>query len=244
MNRGSAARRGAGIRALGSILLALFTPCLGFAQHGDDTGQAPPPKPGPGRLTVQVLADPPDASVEGIAIALYALAPDGTPGLANGETDETGRFVFTGISNDPGIVYLVGVRFGEIPFGERVAFAKGTTDAEINIPVSRPTERVTGVRIEELRTRIDWMGDRLVISEVMLLVSEGPRVIQLPDSVEGRALFTRPLPPEARSPGRRLEEPTTAQCRRRTVGVARDYTVYRLRDDLVAILREYKRVRR
>jgi len=179
-------------------LLVQFYSALAFAQHTSDPGQAPPPPPGPGQLTVQILADAPDAPVEGLAIALYALAPDGSPGLANGETDATGRFVFTGISNDPGIVYLVGARYGEIPFGERIAFTQGATDALVEIRVSNPTERVEGVRIEELRTRIDWMGDRIVVSEVVSLDSAGERVIQLPDRVDGPALFERPLPPDAR----------------------------------------------
>ena len=83
----------------------------GFAQHGADVGQAPPPPPGPGSLVVQLTTDEPGTSLEGLDLALYALDPNGMPGLANGLTDAEGRHVFSGISNDPGIVYLVGARF-------------------------------------------------------------------------------------------------------------------------------------
>lgn len=185
----------AAVAALATALL--WAPVGAVAQHGDDVGQAPPPPPGPGELAVQVVGAATEA-LEGLPIALYALGPDGTPGLANGVTDAKGRAVFTGISNDPGIVYLIGARFAEIPFGERVTFVEGERSARVEIRVSEPTTRIAGVSVEEVRARLDWMGDRIVVTEIVRIESAGTRVIQVPSDPTGPAILERPLPAEAR----------------------------------------------
>lgn len=190
-----------GLAAL--LLLGLGLPAA--AQHAGEVGSAPPPPAGPGSLTVQLVAedapaagagDP--AALEGLSIALYALAPDGTPGFAGGETDAAGRHVFEGLSTDPGIVYLVGARYADIPFGERVTFVEGETSARVEIRVSQPTDRVEGVRVTELRTRVDWLGDRIVVTEIQTIENDSGRVIRLPEADSGRAITLRPLPADAR----------------------------------------------
>jgi hypothetical protein len=179
-------------------LLGLTLAMTATAQHAGDLGQAPPPPPGPGVLEVQLVAAEPGAERTDLAIALYALTPDGRPGLANERTDTDGRALFRGLSNDPGIVYLVGARYAGIAFGERVTFAEGETRARVEIPVSRPTEEVSGVTVAEIRARLDWMGDRMVVTETLLVHSAGERVIQLPADGQGPAILERPLPAEAR----------------------------------------------
>ena len=183
------------IAAVLPIVLAIATQA--GAQHSDMASSAPPPPAGNGALTVQVLHPANPAETAGIAIALYALSTDGTPGFAGGETNAEGVFTFTGISTDPGIVYLVGARFLEIPFGERVTFAAGETEARVEIEVMAPTDRTTGVAIEELRIRIDWMGDRIVLREVLRISNAGERVIQLPDEDRSRSIVARRLGPSA-----------------------------------------------
>lgn len=180
--------------ALALLLLQAVLATSALAQHGSDVGQAPPPPPGPGTLEVELVTDEPGLSLAARDLALYALDPNGMPGLANAVTDADGRHAFTGISNDPGIVYLVGARVGDIPFGERVTFVEGETDAEITIRVSSPTTEVRGVTLDELRARIDWMGDRVVVTEILEFTSRGSRVIQLPADGSAGALFDRPMP--------------------------------------------------
>jgi len=196
--RGTRSIRPSIVAALIGAWLCLAAAGPAWAQHSGDPGNAPPPPPGPGELTVQILTDEDGAAREGLAIALYALAPDGTPGLANGVTDAEGRLTFRGISNDPGIIYLVGARYAGIPFGERVAFEPDTTRALVEVEVSSPTDRVEGVDLEELRARVDWMGDRVVVTEILRLVNTGDRVIQLPQGDPEKSIIRRRLPAEAR----------------------------------------------
>ncbi len=194
------------------VQLCVLAAPAALAQHDGAAGSAPPPPPGPGQLTVEVVAAEGATTLEslsGLSIALYSLAPDGTPGLTNGVTDAQGRVTFEGISNDPAIVYLVGARYAEIPFGERVRFDDGESVARVRIEVAAPTDRVADVRVDELRVRLDWLGDRIVVTEIQRIANDGSRVIQLrggasdsrEDAANGdadgrtrRSITRRPLP--------------------------------------------------
>lgn len=182
--------------ALLSLALSSLT-APARAQHDGPLGNAPPPPPGDGRLTVQVRHPSEPAETVGLPIVLYALSRDGTPGLARSETGPDGRAVFTDISTDPGIVYLIGARYREIPFGERVTFAAGQTSIGVEIAVASPTDRIEGVRVEEIRAQISWRGDRLVVEERLRLANPGDRVILLDRPEDPRALVVRPLPANA-----------------------------------------------
>jgi hypothetical protein len=152
---------------------------------------------------VQVVDPSGSAEIGGRSLALYALAPDGTPGLGGGETDADGRFVFEDLSTDPQIVYLVGARYAEIPFGERFTFEAGEREAKVEIEISAPSDRLEGVQVEELRARVDWLGDHVVVREQLRILNPGSQVILLPESQGERAIFVRPLSEQAKdfSPG-------------------------------------------
>ncbi|MCB9724519.1 MAG: zinc-ribbon domain-containing protein [Spirochaetaceae bacterium] len=195
------ARGGRSRRAIGlAVLLAIGLPtAIATAQHpGGEGGQAPPPPAGPASIEVQVVHETDPERAAGLSVALYALGPDGTPGLANGKTDATGRQVFPGLSNDPGIVYLVGVRYRDIPFGERLLFEPGQQSARVEMHIADPTEAATGVRVEELRARIDWAGDRLLVREILRLSNPSGRVVLRSGPDPARAIVRRPLPATAR----------------------------------------------
>lgn len=186
-----------------AALAPLSLPAIAVAQHaGSDSGTAPPPPDGDGRIRVRVVNPDAPADVAGLAIALYSLGADGRPGFTDGETDTSGEVAFERLSSDPGIVYLVGARYRDIPFGERVRFTAGEQEATVEIQVSAPTDRVDGVRVEELRVRIDWLGDRLLVREIVRLVNPGSRVIQLATGAtagaSARAIVSRPLAAQAR----------------------------------------------
>lgn len=187
-----------GFRPAWIVVLVSFLTCIAVsasAQHPGTPGAAPPPPPGDGSLTVQVVHATDPGEVAGIEIVLYALSPDGTPGLANGETDAGGRYQFSQISTDPRIVYLIGARYQEIPFGERVTFEAGATQARVEIEIMSPTRETAGIAIEEMRLRVDWMGDRVVVREILRVVNPGQRVIRIPKGgkADTAAIFTRNL---------------------------------------------------
>ena len=75
---------------------------------------------------------------------------------------------------------------------ERVTFAEGETEATVTLRVSTPTTEIHGVRVDELQARVDWMGDRVLITEILNITSLGSRVIQLPPDPTGAAIFERP----------------------------------------------------
>jgi len=170
---------------------------IALAQHPGAAGTAPPPQPGNGELTVQVRHNTNEAVVAGLSIALYALGPNGNPGFLSSLTDDTGLAQFQGISTNPDIVYLIGASFGEIPFGERMTFAPGETSVHVEIEISSPTEQVNGVGIEELRARIDWMGDRILVREVLRVVNASENVILIPKDSAARSIAARRLPARA-----------------------------------------------
>lgn len=166
---------------------------LAVAQHDAQPPSTPAPPAGDGRLTIEVRHATNPAAAAGLEIALYALAPDGRPGFARGETDAAGRFVFEGLSPDPGIVYLAGVRHNEIPFGERAQFVPGAKEAVVALDISDPTDRVTGVDIEEIRLRVDWAGDRLRVREILRLRNQGNRVVRIPNEPGRKPILSRTL---------------------------------------------------
>jgi len=77
-------------------------------------------------------------------------------------------------------------------------FANGKTDSEgvttfSGISTDPGIVQTAGVAIEELRIRIDWMGDRIVLREILRLSNPGDRVIQLPADDPSRSIVARPL---------------------------------------------------
>ena len=79
-------------------------------------GSVGPPEPGPGSIQVRILPAQPGDPVGGLPLVLYALQPDGRPGLVSGDTDDAGEFLFTNLNNSPDVTYLIGTRNKKIPF--------------------------------------------------------------------------------------------------------------------------------
>ncbi|MFP6654615.1 MAG: zinc ribbon domain-containing protein [Myxococcota bacterium] len=182
----------------GLLAVMLYWTATASAQHPGVPGSAPPPPSGPGNLTVQVVHETNPAETEGITIALYALSPDGSPGLASTVTDSGGTARFSDLATNPDIVYLVGARYQDIPFGERVTFAAGEAHAQVEIIIISPSEETSHVRIEEMRLRLDWMGDQIVVHERLRVKNSGPNVIRLSETAGERSIVARRLTPDVR----------------------------------------------
>jgi len=140
----------------------------------------------------RVLAD--------LDVALYALAPDGRPGIGGTKTDAEGRFRFENISGATGIVYLVGVRYGEIPYAQRAEFAAGETDLSVDFTVSDPLEDASALLVMQTRVQTEWIGAQLFLQVVHDLRNPDDRVLFVPEAARKDAapVFSAALPKGAR----------------------------------------------
>ncbi len=117
-----------------------------------------------------------------VEIVLYALQPAGSPGVRRVESDAQGDFAFVGISNDPGIAYLVGARYGGVPFsGGRVAFAADENERVVDIAVSSPSSDMGALEVLDVWLAFNWLGKSVRVTETHRLHNSGPSVIHVPE---------------------------------------------------------------
>jgi hypothetical protein len=121
-------------------------------------------------------------------VVLYAAPGEGSPGLGRTVADASGAFAFEGISNDPALAYLVGVRAEELPFGVRVGFEPGQTLREVELRVAAPLADASGVERTAARLRIERGCGGLRIAETHELRNPGDRVVFLPAARRAGAL--------------------------------------------------------
>jgi hypothetical protein len=191
-------------------LIVLVTCLLAIAPSGGALAQAPsphdgsapsaasvPPLPaGDGRMVVEVVLRDSGAPAPDVDVALYALSPDGQPGLGSGSTGADGRFVFEDISTAPGITYLAGANYQGIPFGERVAFEAGSREQAVRIEVIGASVDGPPISVDESRIQVGWLGPHLLFEVTHLLRNPGDTVRKLDE----RARETRPALFEASLP--------------------------------------------
>jgi len=167
------------LAAFALCITAILVPARAWAQapgHGTTAGPVADLPPGEGIIFGRVVHPAGPARVAGLQIALYALAQTG-PGLRGATTDAQGAFRFEGISNDPGVVYLLGANYREVPFGQRLVFSEGQTELEVKVEVSDPTADASGVSLRESTLRLDWLGASLAVAETHDLVVAGAGVV-------------------------------------------------------------------
>ncbi|MEM7412496.1 MAG: zinc ribbon domain-containing protein [Myxococcota bacterium] len=155
---------------------------------------------GPARVVGQLLHDTrPDATAE-VDVVLYALSDDGSAGLRQTRTDTEGRFAFEGISNAPGVVYLVGARPGDVPFGERFRFEAGSTEHRLNLTLSDPSSDAGAAAVKRLDLRVDRACDELRLVHSYTVVNPTDAVIFVPETARSgtRPLFEAAIPADAR----------------------------------------------
>ena len=185
----------------------LLFPILSLLVAGFASAQAPGEMPGlpAGPATIVGQVQGPAGPAADVDVALYALTPQGHPGIGSATTDATGQFRFEQISNDPGISYLVGARFAGIPFSQRLGFTAGQTQLEILIEVSQPIADTSAIEIASTRIRVDWAGSQLAVRETHVLRNPSDDVIYVEAAQrdEGaRPLTLRRLPKGASEFGR------------------------------------------
>lgn len=199
-------RPGAGTRGARTLCIALLLVAAGLAgaatparaqdPHGDMGGTPPDVPPGDGTIRVEVVHPTDPARTAGLDVALYALAPDGTPGLRSGRTGDDGTVLFEGVSTASDVVYLVGARYREIPFGRRATFEPGSRVLEVQVEVTDPLADTSAIRVAKSEWRLQWLGSELWVHETHTLESSADRVVQVPEGArEGaRPAFVGELP--------------------------------------------------
>jgi hypothetical protein len=158
---------------------------------------APDVPAGPGTIRGRIQHATRPEAVSGLPVLLYALPETGAPGVRQGVADQQGRFVFSNLSNQPGTVYLIGARIGEVPFGVRVRFAGGELEHRAVLEVSDPTSRAAGLRVGEVRWQLEPGCESLLVSEAHTLRNATSQVIFVPETErQGRDPLLRSTLPE------------------------------------------------
>jgi 5-hydroxyisourate hydrolase-like protein (transthyretin family) len=166
--------RSRAILALGLVLLA----GAAGAQTGAETPDVPA---GEATIRGRVVRAEAGAPAAGVEVVLYALPASAPPGVRRTVSDDEGRFVFASIDHDPATTYLVGARYQGVSYpGARVQFAAGEREHEVEVRVHEVTPETAGLALRELRMRLDWLGDRIDVSEVLAVANPGPSTVFVP----------------------------------------------------------------
>ena len=169
----NAARR----RLLPVVAAALLAPLPAAPQeHGPDV------PPGPATVVGRLIHEARPEAAAGVEVLLYALSADGSAGLRQGVTDEEGRFRFEGVSNAEGVVYLVGARAGEIPFGSRFTFAPGQLEHRVELALQDPSADAGAVSAGPVELRIERGCSHLRVSHSHPVTNPGERVVFVPEA--------------------------------------------------------------
>ena len=125
--------------------------------------EVPGPPTGAGVILGQARVEGSSAPVGDLPIVLYALRPDGSPGLTNTRSDADGLFTFEGISSSPDVVYLVGAEYLGIPFAQRAVFEPGNEQLIVNLALKKSIEDASTLTIPEITYKLDWVGGQLFV---------------------------------------------------------------------------------
>jgi hypothetical protein len=161
---------------------------LAAVAGAQESGPASPDVPsGPAVVTGRLVHDTRPDAVAGVDVLLYALSADGSAGLRQGRTDAEGRFRFAGVSNASDVVYLIGARPGEIPFGLRFSFAAGELEHRALLPLSDPVSDPRGASSSAVEIRVERGCTHLRVSQRHAVVNRGKRVVFVPAEQRGAA---------------------------------------------------------
>jgi hypothetical protein len=159
---------GLGLAATLALVSALLVPALpvpdAAAQAEEGIADVPA---GEGRIEGSLLHPDGSARAAGADVILYAVRSGSEPGIRRTRADAQGRFAFEGISTADDVTYLLGARYGGVPFvGRRIEFAPGQSQQQADIEVVERTRRPDRIRVSEASLRVERVGSELVVNEV------------------------------------------------------------------------------
>ena len=185
------------MRARRALLVAA---CALAAAGGAPAQETPGLPPGTGTLRGRIVRETP-GELGGLPVVLYAIPPDGDPGLGRAVSDASGSFAFEGIASAPEVSYLVGVRADDLPYGTRTAFAPGESVHEVELLIAAPSADASRVEPLSARLRIERGCGGLRVIEVHELRNPSERVVFVPEAQRsGRAPLFEVSLPEGASP--------------------------------------------
>jgi len=186
------------MRASRALLLAAAALATAGAARAQEAPAGLPP--GAGTLRGRIVREAPGA-VGGLPVVLYAMPPDGDPGLGRTVSGADGSFVFEGVASEPGIAYLVGVRADDLPYGTRTSFAPGESVHEVELVIASPTDDASGIARRAARLRLEAGCGGLRVTESHELRNPGERVVFVPEAQRaGRPPLLEVVLPEGAGP--------------------------------------------
>jgi hypothetical protein len=167
-------------------VLALALLLLSAAAQGQPAAPAPPGVPSGEAALRGRVARPDGSAAAGVDVLLYALPANAPPGVRRSVSGPDGRFAFEGIDHDPGTTYLVGAHYQGVSYpGARVAFGAGEREREVEVRIHEVTDESGGTALTGLRMRLDWLGDRLEVTEDVAVENPGARTVFVAEGRRG-----------------------------------------------------------
>jgi len=162
------------ITAIFIVLVLLITPSATMAQ---ETGE--------GIINGQVVNETENGGdVTGLSIFLITLVDETEKHTATAETDEEGKFGFTGLITANR--YAVSVIYHEVDYYYPVVFNTGETLKSIVIPVCDATSSAEAISIMQAHKIISIEEDLLRVTEVLWLLNNGDRTYMGAGFTEGK----------------------------------------------------------
>jgi hypothetical protein len=135
---------------------------------------------GPATIRGRVVHRTRPEAAANVPVALFALGADGRPGARQTRAGAGGEFSFEKVTNDPGTVYLIEVRYAEMRSQSRVAFGEGELEQSARIEISDASANASEVAVGTARLRIDRGCSGVRITEVYELRNPTDFVLYVP----------------------------------------------------------------
>jgi hypothetical protein len=155
---------------------------IALASALGSAAQTPDVAAGTGLIRGRVVQEDGSALAAPVPVLLYALSESGEPGLREAQTNAAGEFSFAGVANDPGTIYLVGTKLGEVPFGTRATFAQGQSELVVELRVARMRNDPAAAQVGAASVQLDWGCSGLRVSETLELRNPTSDVLLVPES--------------------------------------------------------------
>jgi len=137
----------------------------------------------------------PEAAAD-VPVALFSLGTDGRPGTRQTQTGAGGEFRFEKVTNDPGTVYLIEVRYAGRRSHSRVSFEPGELEHSTRVEIWDASADSSGLTVGAVRLRLDRGCSGVRVTEVYELLNPTDFVLYVPPAERAKSepIFQASLP--------------------------------------------------